>query len=177
MDDTTLDTQDVHGSQDEDQSGGEHGSSLKEFFEPARTHLDDAVEEILNHPDALTDEQLTDLHAILQHYLPEAVHYGADFDFTQEITAQITSIRALRLKVMRPNGTLKEDVTTREAKEVITASASLLQQLMKHHDKIQNFERQRAIEEATTQAIKTLPSEVQQKFFDTLKELLTRLEG
>lgn len=148
--------------------GDDQGSSIKDFFKPSgATGLEDSVEAVLDNPGLLTEEQLINLHAILQHYLPDTVKYDANFDFSSEVTAQITAVRAMRMRVMNANGTLKQDVTVREAKEVIGACTTLLTTLMRHHKTIQNFDRQRSLEYATVEAIKTLPEKNQRLFYET----------
>jgi hypothetical protein len=54
----------------------------------------------------------------------------------------------------------------REAKEVIGACTTLLTTLMRHHKTIQNFDRQRSLEYATVEAIKTLPEKNQRLFYE-----------
>jgi len=151
------------------------GSPLDGFFEET-ADLDTEVEMILNHPGLLRDEQLDNLHTILSEYLPSSVKYGADFDFNHEIEAQIVAVRAMRARVMTPGGQLKVDIPIREAKETLAAGTTLLQTLMKNHEKVMNFNRQRAIEEATIQAIRNLPQENQDQFFASLKDLLDGIE-
>lgn len=153
--------------------GDSQGDSIRDFFNgTGASCLEEHVNTILDHPELLTEDQLVNLHAILQHYLPEKVRYGADFDFGAEITAQITAVRAMRLKVMTPQGTLQEGITVREAKEVVGSCTTLLTTLMKHHPTIQNFERQRALEQATVRAIKTLPEDHQKLFYEEFERAL-----
>lgn len=146
-------------------------SDLHTFWDET-PNLDTEVETLLAYPHLLTEDQLLDLHAILSHYLPQVADYGADFDFTVEIGAQIAAVKAMRSKVMSANGTLKDAVSTREAKEVLSASTTLLTTLMKHHDKIVNFDRQRALEEAVKAAVQTLPENARDAFFAELERRL-----
>jgi len=122
---------------------------------------------------------------LLAHTLPEAYpeafegqgagasvedpNYGADFDMSVEVNDQIRTVRALRAMVINENGTIKTGYTARDAKELISASGTLLGSLMKFHDKIINQSRMRMVEQATIEVIKTLPEDSQVKFFETLK--------
>ena len=64
----------------------------------------------------------------------------------------------------------------REVKEVVTASNTLLQTLMKTHSKVLSYDRQRAIEEATVETMKALPDEERATFFSLLEANLAAIE-
>lgn len=147
-----------------------------EQFWSAPPSLDEEVELILRYPQLLTDEQLVNLQAILGHYGVDAVPYGAEFNFKSEIESQLAAVKALRAKVMGPNGQLLEGVSTREAKEVIAASSTLITTLMRHHEKILNFERLRVLEEAVKAAVQTLPESAREAFFTEMEKRLADSE-
>ena len=151
------------------------GPTMQQFWEEA-PNLDTEVEMILNSPGLLKDDQLADLHTILSHYLPEDNGYGADFDFKQEISAQLNAIRAMRQKIMNVNGTIKDGTTIREVKECLAAANTLTTALMKNHEKIMNFDRQRALEQATIAAVDKLPEEAKAIFFEELNNRLEQLD-
>lgn len=125
---------------------------------------------------------------LLAHKLPEAYpeafrglgadmpiedpNYGADFDMSTEVNDQIRTVRALRSMVLDENGSIKQGYSARDAKELISASGTLLGSLMKFHDKIINQSRMRMVEQSTVEVIKTLPDEAQALFFETLKAKL-----
>jgi hypothetical protein len=139
--------------------------------------LEEEVELILRFPQLLTDDQLINLQAILGHYGVDAVPYGADFNFKVEIEAQLAAVKALRAKVMGPGGLLLDGVSTREAKEVIGASSTLITTLMRHHEKIMNFERLRALEEAVKAAVQTLPEGAREAFFAEMERRLATCDS
>ena len=152
------------------------GPSPMEEFWTKEPSLDNEVAMIVNSPGLLTDEQLSDLHAILEHYLPQANGYGASFDFKREISAQLNAVRALRDKVMTTTGQIKEGISTREVKEVLAAANTLTASLMKNHEKIMNFDRQRALEQATISAIEAMDDNIKEVFFNDLNARLEKLE-
>jgi hypothetical protein len=84
------------------------------------------------------------------------VVYGANYDITTEIESLITSVRAMQNSVRTPGGQMREDVTPREMKEVITSSTSLMSLLMKSHEKLMNFDRQRRLEQSTIEVLQRL---------------------
>jgi hypothetical protein len=121
--------------------------------------------------EALTDEHIARLWILLQDRAQERVEYGPDFDVGEEVRLQIAAVRAMRESVM-PGGKVRAGVPTREMKEVVTASSTLLTTLLKTHEKIMSYDRQRAIEEATVEMVKTLSDEDQKLFFSRLEEAL-----
>lgn len=101
--------------------------------------------------------------------------YGADFDLASEVNEQIKVVRALRKKVLDENGDIAEGYGARDAKELVASANTLLGNLMKFHDKIINQNRMRLIEQATVEAVKTLPDEQQEVFFSKLQEGLDKI--
>jgi ElaB/YqjD/DUF883 family membrane-anchored ribosome-binding protein len=149
-------------------------SAIHEFMTDLQT-LDAEVEAILHAPQLLTKEQLRNLACILQDYLPQGVAYGADFDLVAEIGQQLTAIKAMRRKVMTDNGVPMEGISARDLKEVATASNTILQTLIKTHEKIMSYERQRAIEKAAAAAVRAMPQEFQDQYFEHLERELSAI--
>jgi len=104
----------------------------------------------------------------------EQVEYNASFDLKDEVQAQIQAVRAMREAVM-PNGVVRAGTPAREVKEVVTASSTLLNTLMKMHERVMSFDRSRAIEEAVTTTIRTLPDDQQKMFFTALEDNLSAI--
>jgi len=102
--------------------------------------------------------------------------YGANFDLAEEVNEQIKAVRALRDMIMDENGQIKDGHTPRDAKELISSSNTLLGSLMRFHDKIINQNRMRLVEQATVEAVKTLPEEQQEVFFETLQKGLDKVD-
>lgn len=87
------------------------------------------------------------------------VAYGANYDITIEIQGLIDSVRAMRNSVMDDRGRMREGITPREMKEVVTSTTSLMNLLMKSHEKLMSFERARALEQATVDILRDLGGE------------------
>jgi hypothetical protein len=87
------------------------------------------------------------------------VTYGAEYDMTSEVEGLIQSVRAMRSSVMTEDGRMRTDVTPREMKDVVTATSSLMNLLMKSHEKLMDFDRQRALEQATIDTIREMGGE------------------
>lgn len=140
---------------------------------PAAESLEYA-EGLIEHVNELKEDIAMRLMEALMERFPAAEReaYGAGFNMMTEVTDQIVALRALRTRVLTDTGLVRAGVTARELKEVVAASNSMLQTLMKTHERIVNYDRMRAIEEATIEAIKELPDEVKQQFFAKLEQLL-----
>lgn len=138
------------------------------FFSPPL--LEEAVGLVTTHAGFLSAEQRHRLQAVLAPPRTENT-YGADFSLLQEMEELLNMARALRQHVMTGNQ-VAEGIGTREVKEAVSASNTLLSTLIKVHEQVLSFERQRAIEQATIKAIGTLPEESRAQFFSTLEELL-----
>jgi hypothetical protein len=136
--------------------------------------LDEHISTIEMMADELSEEEIARLWAVLQARV-QTVEYGAEFDINEEVQMQIMAVRAMRDSIM-PGGRMRVGVPAREMKEVVTASSTLLNTLLRTHEKILNYDRQRAIEEATIEAISTLPDENKELFFKALGENLSAIE-
>ena len=146
---------------------------LQNFIDdPDAVDLTDPVHSILETPEALTNEQVSALLRALVPFSGTTIEYGADFDMKEIIQEQLQLVRAMRNSVLTEEGHRLPGVTARDLKEVVSASTTLTTTLMKSHEKIMNYDRQRAIEEATVAAIRKLPEEAQGAFFTVLEEKL-----
>lgn len=153
----------------------ETASSLRDFDGIGDdVDIDEYISAIEVMSEQLTDEHVSRLFCLLQGRA-QTVEYGASFDIKEEVQMQIMAVRAMRNAVM-PNGRVRPGLASREVKEVVTASSTLLNTLMKTHDKIMSLERQRAIEEAVTTSIQTLPEEQKKQFLATLAENLSTIQ-
>ena len=136
-----------------------------------------AVNLILSKPQKLTDTQKRDLACILRPYLEETgadAEYGADFDVGEELNQQIAAVRKMRRMAMNPKD--GNEVSVRELKEIVTSGTSLLKTLLSVHEKVVNFDRLKAIEDATVATVKEqLSKRQQEQFFETLEEELARI--
>jgi len=141
----------------------------------SRPTLDDEVEALLNAPQLLTEEQLTNLACILSDYLPRGVEYGADFDVLSEISDLLTTVKAMRRSVLTDGGVPKVGVSARDLKEVATASNTLLQTLLKVHGQVMSFDRMRAIENAVAKTMRDQPDAVKNEYFSSLAQELERI--
>ena len=138
--------------------------------------LDGYIDLIDTLSEGLRDDQVTRLWGILSgRGGGDKVEYNASFDIKEEIQAQIVAVRALRNSVM-PGGVVRPGLPAREIKEAVSASSTLLSSLMKHHEKVLSMDRQRAIELAVTDAVRSLPDEQRETFFSLLEENLSAIE-
>ena len=146
--------------------------ALREFdLEAPGVDMEEHIAMIEALPDALTDDHVTRLWFVLQGRAQEKVEYGPDFDMGEEVRMQIAAVRAMRESVM-PNGVVRAGVPTREMKEVVTASSTLLTTLLRTHEKVMSYDRQRAIEQATVAVVQELSEEYKKVFFERLEEAL-----
>lgn len=87
-----------------------------------------------------------------------------------EVKLQLDFVIRFRERVTRGG----DNVTTRELKDLLQTSSSLFTMLTKMNEEITNQARLRKIENATVEAIRTLPPAEQQRFFQTLEKALER---
>jgi len=153
----------------------EAASSLRDFDGIGDdVDIDEYISAIEVMSEQLTDEHVSRLFCLLQGRA-QTVEYGASFDIKEEVQMQIMAVRAMRNAVM-PNGKVRPGLASREVKEVVTASSTLLNTLLKTHEKVMSFSRSRAIEEAVTTSIQTLPEEQKKQFLATLAENLSTIQ-
>ena len=151
-------------------------TSVHDFLaEPDAVDLGPAVNDISAAQEHLTVEQADQLRALLDLKFPTEIGYGAEFDFKAEIDSQIRAVKAMRNSVLTESGAIKAGMGARDIKEVVTASNTLLQTLLKTHDKIINYERMRAVEKATIEVVQTLEDSAQATFFTRLEEELDKI--
>lgn len=138
------------------------------FFTPPL--LDEYVEAVIQHADSLVPVQRARLVAA---FAPKRAvnEYGEGFSLAVEVEEMLKMARALRQQVMVGNQ-VADGVGPREVKEAVSASNTLLNTLLKVHEQVMSFERQRGIEKAVIEAISDLPHEQKERFFAKLTELL-----
>jgi hypothetical protein len=103
------------------------------------------------------------------------VVYDANFSMAEEIQSQIMAVRAVRNKIMNADGSLSRDITTREAKEVVSSGSTLLTTLMKFHEKVQNMERLRLLETAVVEVLEGVDEDVRDQVLHRMEEKLANL--
>lgn len=104
----------------------------------------------------------------------EPVVYDANFSLAEELQSQIAAVRAVREKIMH-KGKLVSDITTREAKEVISSGSTLLGTLMKYHEKVVNMERLRILEMSVVEALLEVDKDLRDRVIDIMEEKLLRV--
>lgn len=150
-------------------------SGIHAFEEESPPDLSAEVATILMAPAELTEDQALALYAVLAPRFTDGdFEYGADFDLAGEVGAQIRAVRAMRRLVMTDDGVVVPGTPAREVKETVTASNTLLNTLLKTHEKVLNFNRLRAIETATSAALEDLDESAKTVFFQRLEK---ELEG
>lgn len=83
--------------------------------------------------------------------------YDETFSMADEVKEVMVAVRLLRKSIYAAGGKkLREGVTISEAKDVISMSNTMINTLMKSHEKIMNMERYRAVEQATVDVLREL---------------------
>jgi len=106
----------------------------------------------------------------------EDLVYDENFDLKVEIAAQISAVRAMRKTVLLSTGRVKEGVSPRELKEVVTSSSQLIATLMKYHEKLMTMDRYRAVEATTLEILQDLSEgeDLTEKFLTLLEARLSK---
>ena len=112
-------------------------------------------------PFTMVKEIATALKAYGSHGEPNAVEvedvYDETFSMAEEVHEVMKAVKLLRKSILAPGGkALKTGITTTEAKDVISMSNTMINTLMKSHEKIMNMERYRAVEQATVDVLREL---------------------
>lgn len=141
--------------------------------------LTGAVELLVQHAEYVTKELWIRLQGIGRRFetnqaLPGEV-YGADFSMAGELEAQISAVRAMRNRIMRMDGTLSKEISTREAKEVVGSMTSMMNTLMKHHEKVVNMERLRILESSVVDVLMEVDPEIKEMVLVKMEEKLANI--
>lgn len=102
--------------------------------------------------------------------------YGDDFDVAEVINDQLKVVSAIKEKVIGSDGRIKDDVSHRDARELLTSINTVIPQLVKHKESVINMRRLQAIESAVIATTRELGEEVRTKFLKTLETLLQEPE-
>lgn len=141
--------------------------------------LTGAVELLVQHANYVTQELWSRLQGIGRQFNDGKVEvdtsYGADFSMANELAAQIRAVRAMRDRIMRIDGTLSADISTREAKEVVGSMTSMMNTLMKHHQKVVNMERLRMLESSVVEVLGEVDEEVKEMVLVKMEEKLANI--
>lgn len=143
------------------------------FVDP---NLDQMYNFILSNLINLSPAQQQALHAALTEMLPAAKppapqnKFDETFSLSAEVEAMLNMSRALRQEIMSGDR-LREGVDPRAAKEAISANNTLLNTLLKVTEQVRSFERQRSIEKAVVDSLKSLPAEYQEEFLANLTKV------
>lgn len=147
--------------------------------------IDASVRYLLQHAAYVSAEQWARLERIGARFAPVPVVaeaepvsiYGADFSLANELESQIRAVRAVRERVIDSRGQLQDDITTREAKEVIASGSTLLGTLMKYHEKVVNMERMRLLEQSVIEVLEEEDEEVKDRVLMKMEEKLENMGG
>ena len=151
--------------------------SLRTFEEDATgsVDLEEHVTMIEQSLESLTDGQVFRLWNLLRGASEEKVDYGPNFNLTLEVERQLQAVAAMRASVMTSTGTVRPGVASRDLKDTISASNTLLTTLLKVHKDVLSLDRQRSIELALTDTIQTLPDKKREEFLEKLEENLAAI--
>ena len=116
--------------------------------------LGELVKRVTQFKNEFTASQIQEMYDALRPLLKKASDgaenmYGTDFSIADEINELLLTSRAMRRSVMTSSGDIQQDISTREVKEVLSSSTTLINSLMKSHEKVMSMERFRAVEAAT----------------------------
>ena len=136
--------------------------------------LSQEVEMIASTPTSLTLDQVGALHIALQEVSDPEDTYGPDYSISNEVQSQLHLISAMRNSVISEAGRVLAGVTSRELRDVVGSSGTMLANLVKIHERVINFDRMRAVENSVAETIREYPEDFQDKFFALLK---TKLEA
>ena len=142
--------------------------------------LEEAVVHLCQHAKFLSRGQREKLRSALLIVDPTAPHvpnqhdlnYDASFDLGSEVSAQIKAVRAIRSYVFDAKGNIRDGITSREAKEVISSGSTMLASLMKYHKDVMNMDRLRMLEQAVVEALQEYDPELREQVLKTLEEKL-----
>ena len=150
--------------------------ALRDFdgITEADVELDGSIDTIEAYSDELSDEQISRLF-ILLHGRSGEITYNASFSIKEEMEQQINMVRKMRSAIL-PQGQVRPGPGSRELKEVVAASSTLLSLLMKVHPQVLSMDRQRSIESAVSETTRSLSQEDQQKFLALLESNLAEIE-
>lgn len=141
--------------------------------------LQGAVNLLLQHAGYVTVQMWDALQRLGKQFVDEQpvlpVMYGADFSMAGELEAQIRAVRAVRDRIMSADGQLSKDISTREAKEVISSGSTLLSTLMKHHEKVVNMERLRLLESSVVEALTEVDEELKEVVLQVMEKKLANV--
>ena len=138
--------------------------------------LESTVMHLCQHAKYLSNQQKMKLKAALSLFEPpppvavQEVSYDASFDLAGEMASQIQAVRAIRAHVFDERGSIKEGISSREAKEVISSGSTLLASLMKYHKDVMNMDRLRKLEQSVVEALKEVDPDLQEDVMQRLEE-------
>ncbi len=134
--------------------------------------IEDCIAVLRECADQLTSEQAESIIRMVRQHHADKVEFGAAFDMGEEIGQQLTLARAMRARLLDENGKLSQRFSAKEAKEVTSASTSLINVLTRTMKEVLNFQRLLKIENAVKAAVATMPEDAQEEFLSELKRQL-----
>lgn len=142
--------------------------------------IDDSVQFLLQHAQQVTlgswerlEKVLGEVHGTREP--PTLVDYNAEFSIAGELQSQIQAVRAVRDRILNADGGLITDISTREAKEVISSGSTLMATLMKYHEKVVNMERMRLLEQSVVEALGEVDEPLRDRALAVMEDRLTKL--
>jgi hypothetical protein len=159
---------------------------MSDYHDAVEQHSlqDDIAESIsflLQHAGFIEKEQWARMVKTVAPYFAEEVQqvegitYDANFSMADELRAQIMAVRAVRDRIMTVEGNLVADISTREAKEVISSGSTLVGTLMKYHEKVVNMERLRVLEQSVIEALVEADVDIRDQVLSIMEQKLAGL--
>ena len=122
--------------------------------------VQDAIDFLAKNQKYISREQLTELSALIPSKILPTLPTSSDF--VSELSEQLEMVKTLRSAI--------DGDDPRQIKDLVSASTTLFSMITKLNDDILNQQRIRKIENATVEAIKTLPEESREAFYVALGE-------
>lgn len=113
-----------------------------------------------------------DDHSILRDLLPmEKSHEDLDVDLKQMMQEQMNAARALRNQYFNLDGSLRQTVDHKEAREALGAAQKIMDSILKKQDKIDLITKNMIMEQSLLAIASKLPPDEQTKFYDQVKRI------
>jgi len=150
-------------------------SQLKEFPRPQvdsmhqfhiiSEQLDDSIQDLQMHASMLTEEQSAKLHQLL------TFADGVPEFTVSEIDRQYHLFIKMQEQVVGLDGQLKATASVRDIAAVISSMGSLIALFLKAQKELDSIKAEANLKDAVLEALRVLPADRQQIFFDRLAEL------
>jgi len=135
----------------------------------AQADIDDAIQELLLHSAALTNDHRRQLTRIIERSDGLDKQYGID-----EVHQQYRLVEKIRTQVVSDDGMILPDTTVKDLSALIGALNSLISVYIRSEQKLNKLQEEANLREAVLEALKELPPEAREVFFKKLDGFQTK---